>query len=340
MPQGSEGQVVKKKTIDPREMALAVLKGWRIVAGCIGIFILLAIIDLHRAPSVFAVKMQVTPVEGSGDQGSSRASSLSSLAALAGLNLSPSANQSASQFLLYVDSMHSRDLADELAKNQGLMKAIFSREWDEQSHAWRQPEPRLTEVIKGAIMRLLGARPLPWQPPDGARLQEYLADDTLVVVKDLKRPDLVTIEFDSSDPQFAIKLLNIVNQTANDHLRKKALLRATQYIDYLTKTLNTVTVAEHRQAIMQALSEQEKFKMSASSAAPYAAELFDSPWASLVRLSPRPSKAYPTAILQGFLVGAVIVLLLTYFGAFAREKIRYWFPVERLPLFLRSALRL
>ncbi|MGC9954259.1 MAG: Wzz/FepE/Etk N-terminal domain-containing protein [Rhizomicrobium sp.] len=325
--------------IDLREIALTVLEGWKIVAGCIGIFLLLAIIDLHFAQSVYAVQMQVTPVQGSSDQASSRVSSLTSLAQLAGMN--PTANQSASQFRLYVDSMHSRDLADDLAKNKALMKAIFSRDWDEQSQTWREPEPSLIELAKGTLLQLLGARKRPWQPPDGARLQEFLAEPgNLDVIQDMKRPYLITIECDSSDPQFAVKLLNAVNQAADDHLRKNALLRATQYIDYLSKELNTVTVAEHRQAIMQALSEQEKFKMSASSAAPYAAELFDKPWASLNRLSPRPSQVYPKSILEGFLIGAAIVLALRYFGAFAREQIRSRFRVERLPLFLRRPLRL
>ena len=336
-----EVQAVRKKTIDFREMALVVLDGWRIVAAAIGVFLILALIDLHTTPSVFAVKMQVTPVQGSGDQASSRVSSLSSLAQLAGLNLSPSAGQSASQFITYVDSMHSRDLADDLAKNQDLMKSIFSREWDEQSQSWREPEPTVLESVKGWIAQLLGSRPLPWQPPDGARLQDFLSGgEGLQIIKDIKRPDLVTIEYDTPDTQFGIKLLNAVNQAANDHLRKKALSRATQYIDFLSKELNTVTVAEHRMAIMQALSEQEKFKMSASSSAPYAAEMFDKPWASLTRLSPRPGQAYLLAILKGFFVGAAIVLALSYFGGYAADQIRYRFDVEKLPLFLRRPLRL
>lgn len=341
MQQGSEEKIVNKKAIDLREVALIVLKGWRIIAGTLGVFLLLAIISLHTTPSVFVVKMIVTPVQGSNDQAATRATSLSSLAQLAGLNLSPSANQSASQFRTYVDSMRSRDLAEDLAKNQDLMKSIFHREWDGQSQTWRQPEPSLIEMVEGAIMELLGARPLPWQPPNGARLQQFLSDEGgLQIITDIKRPDLVTIEYDSSDPQFAIKLLNDVNQAANDHLRKKALLRATEYIDFLSRELNTVTVAEHREAIMQALSEQEKFKMSASSAAPYAADLFDKPWASLTRLSPRPSEAYPRAILKGLFVGAAIVLVLHYFGAFFRERIRYRFRVEKLPLFVRRPLHL
>lgn len=339
MPQGSEEQLVKKNAIDLREMALTVLKGWKIVAGCIGIFLLLAIIDLHGTPSVYAVQMQVTPVLGSSDQASSRSSALSSLAQLTGMN--PTANQSASQFRLYIDSLHSRDLADDLAKNTDLMKVIFSSDWDEQSKTWREPEPSFIELVKGGILQLLGAREQPWQPPNGARLQAFLAESGhLEIIQDMKRPYLVTIEFDSSDPQFAIRLLNAVNQAADDHLRKKALLQATLYIDYLSKELNTVTVAEHRQAIMQALSEQEKFRMSASSAAPYAADLFDRPWASLTRLSPRPSKAFPSAILMGFLVGAAIILALKYLGAFAREQVRYRIRVEKMPQFLRRLLQI
>ncbi|HEY0282938.1 MAG TPA: Wzz/FepE/Etk N-terminal domain-containing protein [Rhizomicrobium sp.] len=339
MPPGSEGEVTKKSAIDLREMLQLVLNGWRIVAGAVVVFLLLAVINIHTSPSVFAVTMQVTPVQGSGDHAASRSNSLSSLAQLAGLNLSPSAGQSASQFRTYLDSMHSRALADELAKNKDLMKSIFFREWDEKSQTWQKPQPGLVEVIKGGIMRLLGARPLPWEQPDGARLQEVLNEPgTLEIHQDIKRPDLATIECDSSDPRFAIKLLNAVNQTADNLLRKKALLRATQYIDYLSKELDTVTVAEHRQAIMQALSEQERFKMSASSAAPYAADVFDGPWTSRKRLSPRPSQIYPVAILKGLLFGAAIVLVLEYFGAAIRSQIRNRLPVEKLPPFLRRTL--
>jgi hypothetical protein len=341
MSQEPEEQAFEKKTFDLREAALIVFRGWRIVAWTVGVFLILALINLHTTPSIFVTKMQVIPVPGATDQASSRVNSLSNLAQLAGLNLSPTANQSASQFRTYVDSMHSRDLANDLAKNKDIMKSIFWREWDEEAQTWREPRPTLTEWVKRFIFSLLGSRPLPWQAPDGARLQQFLSDPGgLQVILDMKRPDLVTIEYDSPDPRFAVKLLTAVNQAANDHLRKKALLRATDYINYLSKELNTVTVAEHRQAIMQALSEQEKFKMSASSTAPYAADLLDKPWASLVRLSPRPSEAYPKAILEGLLVGAAIVLALHYFGAFVREQIRNRIRFDRLPSFLRRPLHL
>jgi hypothetical protein len=341
MLEGQEEDTVNRRAIDLREMAQVVLKRWRFIAGTIVVFLVLAVINLHSSPSVFSVKMQVTQVQGSGDQASPRMTSLSSLAQLAGLNLSPSASQSASQFRYYLDSMHSRALADDLATNKDLMKTIFSREWDEESHTWRKPEPSLIEIVKGGIMWVLGARPLPWDPPNGARLQEILAEPgNLEVQEDIKRPDHATIEVDSVNPQYAIKLMRAVHWTANEHLRKKALLRATEYIDYLSKELSTVTVAEHREAIMQALSEQEKFKMSASSAAPYAADVFDGPWVLRKRLAPRPSEVYPVAVLKGFLVGAVIVLLLEYFGEAIRERIRSRFQVERFPTLLRRPLGL
>lgn len=334
-------QPVERSRIDLRELALIVLRGWKIVACTIGVFLILAIIDLHSAPSILAIKMVVTPVQGSSDQSSTRANSLSSLAQLAGLSLGPSGGQSMSQFRTYIDSLRSRDLADEIAKNPEIMRYIFWRDWDAQAQTWREPRPTLSEWVNRTFMGLLGVRRTPWQAPNGARLQEYFAGPGGIgILQDIKRPDLATIEYDSSDPEFAIKLLNTVNKAADNHLRRKALLRATQYIDYLSRELNTVTVAEHRQAIMQALSEQEKFKMSASSAAPYAAEVFDSPSASITPVWPRPFQAYELAIIKGLFVGAAIVLALWFFGERIRDSILLWFPVERLPLSLRRPLRL
>lgn len=341
MLQDDENDGVRRKTIDLHEMAMVVLHGWRIVAATVVVFLVLAIINLHTSPSIFAVKMVVTQVQGTGEQGSSRMNSLSSLAQLAGLNLGPSAGQSASQFRYYLDSLHSRDLADELAKNQDLMKSIFAREWDAQSQTWREPSPTIFQNIKGGIMWVLGARPLPWTPPDGARLQEYLSEPgSLDVQEDIKRLDHATIEIDSANPEFAVKLLKTVNWTANEHLRAKALRRATQYIDYLSNELSTVTVAEHREAIMHALSEQEKFKMSADSGAPYAADVFDKPSVSQKRLAPRPSQAYPVAILKGLLVGSVLVLFLAYLGPYVLERIPYRINVDRLPTLIRRPLGL
>lgn len=335
------GDVIRKKTIDLHEMAMTVLYGWRIVVGAVIVFVALTVINLHTSPSVFAVKMVVTQVQGSGDQGSSRMSSLSSLAQLAGLNMGPSAGQSASQFRYYLDSLHSRELANELAKNRELMRTIFSREWDQQSQSWRQPTPSVTEIIRRGVMWVLGARPLPWSPPDGARLQEFLSGPGgLDVQEDIRRPDHAVIEVDSTNPEFAIKLLSAVNWTANEHLRARALRRTTQNIDYLSQELSTVTVAEHREAIMQSLSEQEKVKMSAGSGAPYAADVFDRPSVSLKRLSPRPNEAYPVAILKGLLVGSVLVLLLAYFGDYIRYRIVETFGIERIPMVLRRPLGL
>jgi hypothetical protein len=187
-------------------------------------------------------------------------------------------------------------------------------------------------------MTALGFNRSQWTPPDGARLQEFLGY-SIDVTQDVKTPFLVKVSVGSSNPQFGIKLLNALNQTADSHLRKKALQRATEYINYLSKALTTVTVAEHREAIMGALSEQEKFAMSASSSAPYAADLFDKPWASVEPIWPQPRQALIKAIMLGGLIGAAIVLTLRYLGIVAGEKIRRWVRVEKLPQFLRRPLR-
>jgi hypothetical protein len=337
MPQGPEETFVKKDPINLRDMARTVLKGWKTVAWCIGVFVVFAIIQIHLAPTVYAVQMQVTPVPGSNDQASSRVSSLSNLAQLAGI--SSLSNQSGSQFRLYADSLYSRALADDLAKNQDLMKSIFSGEWDEQSHSWREPERGFTSLAGAAIMSFLGVDQPAWQPPDGARLQKYLTN-ALTIVPDLKKPYLVTIVVNSSNPQFAIRLLTLVDRAADNYMRKKALLRATQYINYLSMELNTVTVAEHREAIMQTLSEQEKFKMSAGSAVPYAAEVFDKPWASLQPVSPRPGQFLLNAIVLGGLIGAAIVLGRTYSAAFAGAYARFRIRAARLFQSLRRRLHL
>src|SRR5207248_5127935 len=87
------------------------------------------------------------------------------------------------------------------------------------------------------------------------------------------------------------------------------LQRTAQNIAYLTKVLVTTTIAEHRIAIAQALSDQEKSAMLARSDSPFAAELFERPWVSSLPSYPRPFQSLVTSGIFGLLLGAVAAVI-------------------------------
>ena len=98
--------------------------------------------------------------------------------------------------------------------------------------------------------------------------------------------------------------------TADAMLRERAIKRTTDYIAYLSSTLAKVTVAEHRMALVQALSEQEKAAMVAKSGAPFAAEVLEEPWAGSYPSVPQVFQTLTRWAFIGTLVGCLLALLL------------------------------
>ena len=317
----TEQDDVQQETSNAPQLALVLYRGWWIIAICAIIAVVYAINSLHSATYIYAAQMQVTPPQASNDDGgaASRASTLGGLAALA--NIALPTNQSGMQFRLFNEILTSRDLIDEVAKNQRIMRTLFAGDWDEATQSWREP-PRSEYYDEIVWFRsLLGLVPLAaWHPPDGSSLQLYLGKH-LRVLQDTQKPFLVKITFSHSDREFATYFLDVISKTADNLLRQKALTRTTEYVGYLTNELKSVTIAEHRLAITQALSEQERYAMVANSGSPFAADIFERPWASALPESPQPSRFIMTSAIIGSGIGAALAFLFSKFWS----RIRYWF---------------
>lgn len=270
-------------------------------------FVLLAIVYLQTAKYQYLVQLQVTPSQGAASQAmSSRLGGLGGLAAMAGINLG--GDDAVSNFDLYLESLSGREVAATVAEDAEIMKVVFSGEWDEQTKTWRKPSSR-TAGVRRVIKGILGIPDYPWQAPNGARMQLYLGD--VIRVDRKPRSPIALIRTYQVDPTFGVKLLNAVHRAADTRLRAQALQRTDEYVRYLSSQLEVVTVSEHRQALAQAMSEQEKVRMMTRANTPFAAEPFGNATASLRPARPRPVAALAMGILGGGFVGVMTIVLLT-----------------------------
>ena len=83
---------------------------------------------------------------------SGKMGSLGSLASLAGVNLSQGSGGMA--YSLYLEGVHSRNLANAVAKHDDLMRAAFPKEWNAGRNEWQQPTGplrSLARMIRAAI---------------------------------------------------------------------------------------------------------------------------------------------------------------------------------------------
>ena len=318
-----------------KELELVAKRSWRLILSFSAIGFVIAALSLQGAYYSYPVEMQVTTVQQTGGSGSSSRSGLSQLSGLASLaNISLPSTQNEIQFQLFVESLYTRDLADEIAKNHDIMVALYGVQWDETTQTWRPPLVGTLGSIKLWIRDLLGLAPTqPWHAPNGENIQSFLSQ-ALQVTLDPRKPYLATLTLTSGSRELSVRFLNLLVKTADEKLRRHALERAHSYIEYLSSKMNTVTVSEHRDALAQAIAEQERYAMVASSGKPFAAETFQSPWASNLPSYPSPRQVYMTWVVLGALSGLSL--------AFARHRyharLQHARWVQQLPTFIRRPL--
>lgn len=288
-----------------REVALGDLLGllraewWQIAAAC-ALFLGAAVLYLQIADRHFKSSLVVTPVAGS----VGLPSGIGGLASIAGIRVPGS--DADSQFELFLEGLATRESAERLVgKHPELLRQMFPSEWNPQAARWEQPVGAVPGMVR-AIKGLLGMD-TDYRPPDGARVEQWLK--TEVAIAKARDQRLTVISVETRDPLFGRTLLAALHAEGDMLLRQRAIDRANDYAAYLGGKLGEVTVADYRQALVEALAEQEKTRMMASSDLPFAADPFGPPSTPARPSSPQPILTLAAALVLGLVSGIVLVLI-------------------------------
>jgi hypothetical protein len=307
--------------VDLGRLAATISRRRRLVFACIGAALLLALVYLHLATYTYTATLVVSPVaSSSGVSGgglSGKLGKLGGLASLAGISLG---NDPATQaFMMYQEGLYSRDVAEQLARNPLILHKVFHKQWDEAGQRWIPPFPPVRAVIV-FVETVIGMPVRPWQPPNGALLQEYI-NDYVDLEADQEKP-IVTITYRFEDPEFAVYFLRELDRAVDNKLRGIALSRANEYVGYLSDQLTKVTNTDVRDALMSTLIDQENTRMMASVTAPYSAQPFGPPSASRKPMNPNPFLVLAAALFGGTFLGGLAAVWLP--------------PVKRMQLRVRK----
>lgn len=219
-------------------------------------------------------------------------------------------------FALYTEGLRSRFAADALARDPVIMRSVFEEEWSARDNAFVEPSGPLKPVI-AVLKAVFGIPTYPWRAPDADRLQAYL-QSKIKIVQNPKSP-VVTVIYSHPSASFAGYLLSSLNKAVDSDLRRRSLDRSSQSIAYLTQQLARVTLVEHREAVADALSDQEKQRMFASSTLPFAAEPFGGIVVSLRPTSPQPVVVLIAAGIAGIVAGIAWIIISAGMAA-ARQR--------------------
>ena len=277
---------------------------WWLVAAITLAGVLAAVIYLRTATYLYTAELRVyaAPSTTGQPQGGGGLGGLASLAGIA-----PTTAEPATPFRLYLDGVRTREVAERLARDRGLMHTAFAPEWDAATRSWHERRG-IGGSIKHALWGLLGL-PLPgWRAPDAARLQDFITE-RVAVTQSLKTP-LVSITIETSDPQFGLRFLTELGATVDQYLREQQRQRTQSNIDYLSERLRGITLIEQRAALFNALNEQERQAMLANSRAPYAANPFGVATASTSPTTPRQIPLLLAGLFGGLIAGIAAALLL------------------------------
>lgn len=305
--------------INPRSFFRILHRQYIILVAVVGIVVLLSIIYLHVATQRYMATLELAPVTSH----SSLGGNLSALGAIAGVSLG---NNGESSFKLFTIGLQSYRAAEEVAKDQELMRRMYPAEWSKAENRWKEPHSIFRTSVRG-IKAILGFSNVPWRPPGAQRVYQFLQSD-IEVDESHDRPT-IRLRLLTADPQLAIDILTKLNKVVDNQLRERALERANGYIAYLTHQLRLETVAEYRQTLLENLSEQEKMKMMANSNVSYVSDVFSGPVVSDKPAWPVPSFIIMFGIAMGLLFGSITAVVAEWKGI--RFRIGPNFTIRREP---------
>jgi hypothetical protein len=270
-----------------------------------------ALLYLNAAETRYTTSLRVTPATSAQGGLPGTLSRLGGLASLAGVSVRQGA-EGATPFDLYLDRLTSRELAEALSQDERIMQTAFNREWNPTTRSFVE-RPGLLRPLRNMLFRLSGQEPPAWTPPGAERLQIYLRKTLRIAEPGPKGPAITVLSVATGDPDYGAHLLNALHRQADADVRATSLDRARQYAAHLSAKLAATELAEHRRTLSEALLEQERAVMMATSSAPYAA----------LPLEPASGPSRPTSpslipsLAVGLAVGTIIGLLAIAIGHLA-----------------------
>jgi hypothetical protein len=283
---------------------------WWVAAG-VGVFLLLAVVYLRTTDYTYTATFRVVPAPGSTRE-SSNLGALTTLATLTGATLE---TIPVTPFRLYLEGIYTRQIAARLARDPAVMRHVFADEWDASAGAWREPSglgPSLGKLVD----RLTGQRTAAWTAPDAARLQAWI--NTNIKIDQTPKTPVVTLLVNDTDPQFARDFLIRLHQGVDEWVRDRSLKRTAANIAYLDRRLPGIVQADHREAIIATLGDQQQRTMTARNPAPFAAEPFGTVVVSEKPTAPRQLPMLILAMLFGAIITAALAIIIPRRGQATR----------------------
>jgi uncharacterized protein involved in exopolysaccharide biosynthesis len=228
-----------------------VKRGWRAM---LTIFLAVSLISILAAwliPKVYEgdVLISYNPVDQTGSKLASLAGQFGGLAALAGVDLTPSTDDRPEALA----TIASRQFSVEFMEQHHLLPILFPDAWDAAGNRWKVAAdeiPTMADAFK-------------------------LFDEHVRSVNDDKSTGLITVSIRSKQREHVAEWANALVSESDTLLRKRALRDSQFAVTFLQKELTENDLVEVRQAISQVLQQQISTLALANGRKEYAFKVID-----------------------------------------------------------------
>ena len=247
---------------------------------------LLGVAAAFLLPKWYEATVVLSPVTDD-KASSSMLSSVSGLAAMAGISLSSSTDSRAEA----IASLSSNAITEELIKKRKLLPTLFSDDWDPKTKRWTVDDPD--------------------DVPNMGMALELFGEEIRFVEEQPNGLVLLTIQWRNAEAarDWAADLVALTNRNT----RERAVADAELSMRYLNSQLESTSSIEQRQALYESLSAQINKAMLAKSREDYAFRIIDPPRVANADQFVRPNR----------ILTVVAGIALGIFFAFALGLYRY-----------------
>jgi len=285
---------------DFRALVRTALSGWRVLAVFALSALALALGALWVVPPEHTAVMIVGPTArvGSAAMGA-RIPVMTGRESALGAAEPGAGDEALSDYARYLELFGTGPVAERLAGDPIFLRGLFPDRWDVAEGQWRAP-PGLLPAAKRLLLALVGRRD--WVEPDTERVARTLRDR--LVIDMVRSGPMRRIALRHRDRAAGLEMLSRIAAATDAHLRAESARRSAAQIAHVKARLAGVTVTEHRRALSDLLSDQERVAMMIEVDLPFAADPIQPPTASAVPDWPNPAVVLPLSGLVGLLAGA------------------------------------
>ena len=290
--------------IDLRELWNALWQGKVTIIAITSVFAIAAVIIALMLPNIYRSEALLAPAEESQGGGlSALAGQFGGLASIAGINLSDGATDPT---VVAIETLKSRRFVKTfIDKHQLLVPLMASDGWNESDNTLTIDAGIYNSDTQEWVRDV--SPPLQAKPSDMEAYNVFM-DDVLSVSQD-KKSSLVRIGVEFYSPTLAKQWVDWLVTDLNDYMRAKDLNSANRTIDYLTKQLNSTSIADMQTIFYQLIEEQTKTIMLANVRQDYVLEIIDPAVVAEEASEPKRALICGALIVLGGFLGVIVVFI-------------------------------